>query len=276
MKISEELITPNRALELLVKNTHNRKLRQLHIAKLAKDMVEGRWKQNGDTIRLAKDGTILDGQHRLNAIVESEVAVPSIIVNGLDADAQDTIDCGAPRTAADVLSLNGIKNSAAIAAAIRLIVLYKENTANLSIMPRWRGVSNTRVLEWYNKHTDIQKLFPLAFAARNVAPQSIVLALAYEFGALHGGTEASFFEKLASGEMLRDGDPVLTLRNKLIQIRSGDSYLRSQDYGSYIAYAFDKYMQGLTMHRFYIHNSNFNALATVKQYSECPVVVWDE
>jgi hypothetical protein len=45
-----------------------RSMRRARVEMDALDMVEGRWFENGDVIRLAPDGELLDGMHRLSAI----------------------------------------------------------------------------------------------------------------------------------------------------------------------------------------------------------------
>ncbi|MDO0930218.1 hypothetical protein QQY66_00225 [Streptomyces sp. DG2A-72] len=42
-------------------NTHNRSLRPRVVAAYARDMHAGRWMDNGETIKFAADGTLLDG-----------------------------------------------------------------------------------------------------------------------------------------------------------------------------------------------------------------------
>ena len=65
------MVTPELAAEWLTHNTHNRGLKPIAIKRFAEDMTTGDWQWNGESIRFAADGTLLDGQNRLHAIVDS-------------------------------------------------------------------------------------------------------------------------------------------------------------------------------------------------------------
>lgn len=57
------------------KNDNNRNINYAKVKKMAKDMKEGHWDTTHQGIAIASDGTLVDGQHRLLAIVESGVTV---------------------------------------------------------------------------------------------------------------------------------------------------------------------------------------------------------
>lgn len=114
------------ALDWLTSNTHNRPLNKNMVRKIADDMRSGRWMDNGETIKFSKEGVLLDGQHRLMAIVEADVRIPLIVVFGIDEAAQSTIDIGAVRTIGNILSLNGIPNGNKIAAVARVVLRYQQ------------------------------------------------------------------------------------------------------------------------------------------------------
>lgn len=110
------VIGPDDAREILSHNyEHNRSVSIPSIEKIKADMEGGKFVWNGEPIIIHKDGTLLDGQHRLRAIEETGVSVPLTvsIVDG-DKDAiYRSIDKGYTRTAAQ--SLNTTSEAAAIA-----------------------------------------------------------------------------------------------------------------------------------------------------------------
>ena len=77
-------VTPDMAFEMLEKNTRNRKVDEKRVRQYAKDMKSSRWALNGSTIVIAEDGTLLDGQHRLWAVIEANVPVQLLIVYNAD------------------------------------------------------------------------------------------------------------------------------------------------------------------------------------------------
>ncbi|WP_460985736.1 ParB N-terminal domain-containing protein, partial [Staphylococcus aureus] len=74
--------------------------------------LSGDWKNAGDTIRFDKDGSLIDGQHRLLACVNTNLAQNFLIVYGLDSEVFDVIDNGKGRTNADVLGMKHYKDPA--------------------------------------------------------------------------------------------------------------------------------------------------------------------
>ena len=101
-------IAPDLALEWLEKtNTNNRKVSQKHVDRLARDMTDGKWVLTHSGIAFGPDGTLLDGQHRLWAIVESGVSVEMFVWRNVEPEAMMTIDCGKTRSMADILNIAG-------------------------------------------------------------------------------------------------------------------------------------------------------------------------
>ena len=62
-------VTPEIAQEFLERNHNNRKIKPRKVDKFAYQLSQGQWITNGDTIRFDVKGTLIDGQHRLKAVV---------------------------------------------------------------------------------------------------------------------------------------------------------------------------------------------------------------
>lgn len=99
-------ITPEIAKDMLAKNTRNRRLCQNTVAGLADKIKNGYWEDaNGETIKIRKDGSTADGQHRLYAVVVSGVPIITWVITGLDNNVGRGIDVGRKRNVADVARL---------------------------------------------------------------------------------------------------------------------------------------------------------------------------
>jgi len=129
MQVTEESVSPSTALEYLECNTKNRPIKQKHVDRLAEDMREDRWNQDGAPIRFGKDGTLLDGQHRLLALVKAKKTIRFIVVRGLDKEAFTTIDTGSKRSTSDALHIKGEKNYSILAGALGVVVQYLKTGA---------------------------------------------------------------------------------------------------------------------------------------------------
>ena len=118
-------VSPVDASRILEKNTHNRRLSENQVKRFASDMTEGRWQNNGESIKIATDGTLLDGQHRLWAIVESETTQTMTVVWDLPAESQHTMDMGQTRSAGQMLALTGQKDSILRASVAHMLLRYQ-------------------------------------------------------------------------------------------------------------------------------------------------------
>lgn len=125
MQVTIENITPAQAREWLERNTKNRPIRQRHVDRLAADMTEDRWNKDGAPFRFDRAETLLDGQHRLHAIVKANRTLRDVVVvRGLDKDSFTTMDTGAKRSTSDALHIRGEQNYSILSGALGIIVEY--------------------------------------------------------------------------------------------------------------------------------------------------------
>ena len=66
-------ITPGDAEQMLESNEANRNMRARVVSAYARDMETDRWLVTGETIKIGRHGELLDGQHRLQAIIQNAV-----------------------------------------------------------------------------------------------------------------------------------------------------------------------------------------------------------
>jgi hypothetical protein len=85
----------------------NRPVHQSQVNKYAADMKAGRWGRHHQGIAFDKNGVLMDGQHRLWAVIESASTVMMPVTYGLDREAQLTIDSGLVRSTTDVAAIAG-------------------------------------------------------------------------------------------------------------------------------------------------------------------------
>lgn len=119
-----ETIGPKEAAVLLEANTNNRPVSQARVDAIARAMVEGAWLFHGASIQISEQGVILDGQHRLIAVVKTGLQFKFVVVRGVADEAFKVIDCGKSRSVADVLHIDGYTRGTALAASLNLLVCY--------------------------------------------------------------------------------------------------------------------------------------------------------
>jgi len=101
-------VTPERALNWLDNaNTRNRKISDSYAQKLARDMRAGRWMLTHEGIAFDPHGVLLDGQHRLWAVVLADVPVRMHVWFDVTPESLMVINSGRSRSLADNLRLGG-------------------------------------------------------------------------------------------------------------------------------------------------------------------------
>ena len=88
-------------------NTHNRKLVDAHVERLAREMKAGRWQVTHQGIAFSTNRVLLDGQHRLWAVVLSGVTVRMRVFFNESAGALGSIDAGQARSNDQIITLAG-------------------------------------------------------------------------------------------------------------------------------------------------------------------------
>jgi hypothetical protein len=216
--ISSEIkkVTPEYARKLLSNNPSNRPMLLRHVNNLASSMRRGEWQLNGESIKISECGVLLDGQHRLSAIVKTGAPVDMVVISGLPLSSFHTINVGARvRTAADVLSIAGEKNYNDLAAGARIFKCWEINKS----APQFQGftVSVAEIEDVISRHPKIRNFSSYKRSElKRMLTGSIVCFLGYVFHEANYEKADSFFDGLARGTGLESGSPILLLRDRLL------------------------------------------------------------
>lgn len=92
-------------------------------------MREGKWQLNGESISVAADGTLLNGQTRLNAVIAAGVTVPMLIVTGIRKETFATFDQGRNRSNSDIFSIAGVPNARKVSTIVTRYIALKSNNS---------------------------------------------------------------------------------------------------------------------------------------------------
>jgi|TARA_B110001454_G_C12671541_1_gene413973 hypothetical protein len=85
----------------------NRNLKPRNVKFLGRAISEGSWKRHAGNIKFDVTGTMIDGQHRLNAIAQSNEDVEVILEKGCDKGTTQAIDQGDNRTLTHAVQFGG-------------------------------------------------------------------------------------------------------------------------------------------------------------------------
>jgi hypothetical protein len=202
------------------------------VAAMVRDMQGGFWYFTGDPIRFDREtGRLIDGQHRLTAVVQSGTPQLFAIIN-VPMEAHSVIDTGSARTLGDLLLFGGHIKGRTLGAIVRRVLTYfhGRGTEGGDYYPT---ISESTT--FINKHPDAltaavdvaQKSY---VGGRKLPVSPAILGAAYFLCAEKDKPLAdSFFNKLIFGLDLHDGEPVLALRNRLLRTRELEGRSMSPD-----------------------------------------------
>jgi hypothetical protein len=229
MEMKQEEITPQRAADLLAKQVPNRRIRATKVDEWAADMSAGRWRPIMQPIMVNLDGLLIDGQHRLSAVIKSGVTVSMWVAYGVPDEHRRYIDSPTARTAADVLGMEyGARNQTQIQAMATTVLRYEQYPD--TPWTRHNDIGKQRIIDEYNAD-------PESYAdAVNVAQRGTkhcgtgLWLTRGSYGSLHVlvhrySPTADLWEQwnlgVETGADLKYGDPRLTLRNSKRNSQSG-------------------------------------------------------
>jgi hypothetical protein len=207
-------ISPLEAQTILGSNTHNRGLVKKRVQQLAAAMQNGEWLFNGDAIRIGESGRLLDGQHRLAALIASETSQQFLVISGLPDSTQETMDSGAKRTVADSMRLRGEKDVNRLAAAVRMVLIF-EKYGTMRTPPL--APTTQQVLAYLDRHPGIRE----SSAAVRTIQKNIRFASGpsgachYLMSLVDPAETDVFFTRLAQGSELSQRSPIHALRRRL-------------------------------------------------------------
>lgn len=255
-------IGPEQAVRLLEGNKNNRPISDQTVRQYAAEMKAGRWRETGNPINIGADGTLLNGQHRLWAIIESGVTVRFHVIYETDEAAFATFDTGRTRTAQTLIGMVRPEHSdkSTAAGAARLVYLARntepDQPFNKNILPTRSGLTtyaedllNDREFWWA---TSVAKQVIGLRAGRTWYAAALFLLAEAQVVEEGQVKVTEFHEGIASGAGLSGDDPRLTLRNFMVRHGGPKGLAEQRLYMSAAVRVFNAWMAGRQMSRIQI------------------------
>lgn len=202
-------ITPDLAKALMERNSANRPIYKQNVKVFADAIADGHWLFTHQAVAVDKNGVLQDGQHRLQAVIDSDTAGAMPVWVGMEPRNYAVIDTGKFRSNADTLGRITEGNLGQKASVIRLVFMY----TNLGHANRGIKIDNATAFEMWESDADRFK-YALAWGQRIGRKSSITAsaaaAAAYLLFREHGDENPHVIEFLSGLEYKvdeRTGDP---------------------------------------------------------------------
>lgn len=116
MSITTEFkkISPELAKQFLETMGNNRRLKEKKVRELTTAMKSGKFRKTHQGIAFSPDGVLIDGQHRLQAIVRSGETIELNVSFGVEEDTLHAVDVGSKRSASDLYEFLGGDKSVSV------------------------------------------------------------------------------------------------------------------------------------------------------------------
>ncbi len=155
INLAIEEVTPEVARIYLEHNKTNRPIDKRLVNYYAKEMVICRWRENySEPVVFSSEGDLIDGQHRLNAIMQAGVPVRMAVMRGVDPDDIFIINTGKTRSAGDALTMDNVKSAKVIVSIIKYYQGLKIGRRMQAKADRSRslGLTNKEICDEYHNN----------------------------------------------------------------------------------------------------------------------------
>lgn len=107
VRIEVQWIGPDKAHEYLKANVCNRACSKAAVKRWADTMKVGAWKLSSDAIAFDWNGVLINGQHRLSALIETGATMPFLVGYNFPPESKNSLDVGKKRSLHETLTING-------------------------------------------------------------------------------------------------------------------------------------------------------------------------
>ena len=243
-------VTSDVAYRWLEGNTHNRPVNDAHVKRLAADIRANRWRLTHQGIAFDTEGLLIDGQHRLWAVIEAGIPVRMRVFFNEPPENKSVVDSGQRRSNLDILNITG-----------EVCKVTSKHLATLRAMLAGRfacPVQKTpgEEADLYNKYrnaVDFAVEHLPASTFKGIATATVRAVIARAFYSCDSAKLAYFCEALKAGPGISDADSPVCMLFKFL-LHSNDSgnkeSVRRLRYAK-VEWALNAYLKGKTPQRLF-------------------------
>lgn len=224
-----EKITPAKAIGWLNDPTAvnpRGRLNKLRVNAYADQMLKDQWELTGEPLQFNSDGVLMNGWHRLNALLLASETVPgisfkSLVVRGVEPKASRFMDSGLNRSIADNLAASGYAGRVSQVSATAKFVLAWEKGIAHSNSASTISISRSDIIDFATKNfEEISEAITAADTIYSAIGGSLTAWSAFFYRIFYGDFDQTlakeFYKGVVTGADLSAGDPRLACRNWFI------------------------------------------------------------
>lgn len=217
-----EKVTPDKARDYLLFSNGNRDIDKQRFDLYVSEMKTGKWVTNTDAIGFDDAGVLINGHHRLNAVLLSGTTQVFLVARGFPHETFANIDTGKSRSSGDILAIQKIPNSKNVASIISSALKFKAGRATLGFAKHAIKLTNTQVNLEYSKAPEYwqeiyKKVMKWYADLLKIATPSFIGGLFIMLSEIDESAAEEFFEKLCTGTHLEPRSPIKILRDNMVR-----------------------------------------------------------
>lgn len=221
-------VDPETATGWLSNRRKNRNINEAHVAFLSEQMERGEFVVSGETVVFNDKGEVMDGQHRLSAVVKSGKIITMLVVWGVPDRYFEVLGQGKSRNATDALSIAEHKNSGLLASVARLSLRYTD-TGFVTKFTRPSIGQITKIVEENTSMADSCHFVAGNREVRNLMPPSAAAFSHWKISQSSSAEEATqFMLKIATPSGMESSDPRFALNRMFTNLK-----LRGNPFGNH-------------------------------------------
>lgn len=216
VSLKKLFVTPEQARGWVeASEQRNRPIGWRTVERYQRYMTEGQWRVNGEPLIFSIESVLLDGQHRLHAVIKSGLTIPMLAIEGISPEEFKTINQGRIRTGADTLATMNQEHAKMLSSALVWMHHYESETIRFRyVQDRLNNQEIARLLDDFPGMAE-SVAWVGSKCKRNIHSPALFAFLHHVCSRMHPLEAEDFFLAVFAGTMIVPGSPIHKLTDKL-------------------------------------------------------------
>ena len=238
-------------LNLLPENQRN--ISNKHVSMYAADMAAGAWHISNDAITITDEGQLINGQHRMTAVVAAGIPQEFLVMKVPAAHANTMfkqMDQGKPRTNADVLKMQGYTRPTHRSALAVAAWRYDQTRLLETMVNNYYRCTPSQLQEWLTDNPPLDPTIDIYNSCLSVSCPAYMVALHYIWGRDNKDFKIPdmFWREVATGNTTYQSGP-WWLREKLMRNKAATRKLDPLGRQAEAILAWNAFVEGRSLNR---------------------------